>query len=315
MLWTSLLAAAVLAVAGDGDPEARALVLAVSSPSETGFDLKVQWPSLVKKPGEPKCTTTLTLPDGTKPALDSKVTSSGPDFFIAHLTAALKAEPAVWSLSVSCPGLDSGAQPFGVFGTPTNAFMIIPFGAKTREEAETWLSQHQDAHAVPTRGLWPRVLESQWVLGMTPGFFVVGLGAADDKSVADTLAKELNRHDITGTYVKQVWWPQPEPLRLLVVDAVVDSNKVLSTTDWNEIYVMQEGVPHDGSSAHVRSAVWFDGKAVLLFSCVPTGANTFGLYVSAPQTDCKEKQPSLSVEDDKKVQHLKRFFVSCVQGD
>lgn len=329
-LMNGQLLALVLALVGDGDPEPRQLTLSLARPNRSAenlvsFDLEVRWPSAVKvTPAQlatvaPRCVTTLTLPDGTKPKLTTTVTATAPQAFVAHVEypGVEAAGPAEWALTVTCPDLDSGPQPqrFGVFGAPANAWLVIASGAKTEAEAVAWLAEKQRGIGATTWNTFPKVVDSQWVLGLTPGFFIVVLAATDSEAVAKTLAKAMTDHDGAGTYVKKAWWTGPLDARLLVVEQVIDSERVVpDAVDGNEIFLMQK--PYD-NPAHVRgrSRVWSDGSAVLVYSRMAGGTDQGQLAISAPQTSCEEEPRVIRLEPSKRVQHVKKLSVKCVQGD
>lgn len=322
--------ALVLGLSSDGDPEPRRLTLSVARPARSAenlvsFDLEVRWPSEVKVTAAqvtalaPKCVTTLTLPDGTTPKLTVKPTSTAPQAFVAHVeyAAVEPAGPAEWALAVTCPELDSGPQPqrFGVFGAPPNAWVVIAWGAKTEADAIAWLEEKQRGIGATTWNRFPKVVDSQWVLGLTPGFFIVVLAVSDSEEVAKTLAKAMTDHDGAGTYVKRAWWNGPLDARLLVVDKVEDSERVVpSASDGNEIFLIQK--PYE-NPAHVRgrSRVWDDLSAVIVWSRMAGGIDEGELAVSAPQTSCEERPRLIKLDPAKRVQHVKKLSMRCVQGD
>jgi hypothetical protein len=326
MMGAFLLGLALSSSAGGG-PAPATLDVAIARPTRdekapTSFDLRVTWPKGAS-PDAPltelasKCAPALTLPDGSAPKLEMIVSSTSADGFVARVAYAAREAPgpSIWRITVRCPGIDSGpAQPFGVFGTPPNAHLVIAFGAKARGEAESWL-EAQGLTGVPSHDPFPLIVESQWVLGLNPGFFVVVLAASDDPSVASQLARELNAHGVSGSYVKAAWWPAPEPLRLLVVDEVADENLVVPSSDRNEIFIVQEKMPI-GSRAAVRgrSMVWADGRAVIPFTRTPAGGEAFEVVVSAAQTSCDAKPARIRFEENKRVQRLKKLALVCVQG-
>jgi hypothetical protein len=228
---------------------------------------------------------------------------------LAALLAVACADPA---LAAPAPAPTPAAV-----ATP-NAHFIIAFGAKTRAEAEEWMVKRARERTIPSREAdgFPRVLDSSTVKGMNPGFFIVVLGVSDDAAIAQTIAKELKAHGGDGTYVKAAFWDAPEPLRVLLIDEVVDDGGIVPEhVEYLEIFMMEDG-PYDPTNVRGRHTIWFDKRAMLIFTRSAKAPPKFALAVSAQQTQCDEKPAQrMFTFEDKRVQRIKRYAISCFQGD
>jgi hypothetical protein len=93
---------------------------------------------------------------------------------------------------------------------PQPARMFIWGGGKTREEAQTSLKQHE-ARAKEWDGVlalsegYPRILESQTVAGLKPGFFVVVLGICEPGPETEKRLEAFKAFE-PPVYARDVTW-------------------------------------------------------------------------------------------------------------
>lgn len=112
------------------------------------------------------------------------------------------------------------------------AYMVIADGSKNKAEAEEKLKayikkgypQHMGGkNEFRARCIfeniydYPKLMLSNEIKGLNPGFWIVVTAIADDRKVADTLSRFI-RSLGQASYVRQVWVKRPEEVKLLILD-------------------------------------------------------------------------------------------------
>jgi hypothetical protein len=103
---------------------------------------------------------------------------------------------------------------------------VIAAGATDRESADTLLERYKSS-GLPEHGEYPQVVESRTISGLKPGFWIVVAGAPKSESVAKILASHIGK-TMPGAYYRPVTVPQPEALRLIIIESTTGSEDDLT---------------------------------------------------------------------------------------
>lgn len=99
-----------------------------------------------------------------------------------------------------------------------NAFLVIANGSKDPKQAQAQLDDYK-AKGYPSLRGWPRLLASESVEGLKPGFHVLAVAAPERETVAKELTAALKRLGL-GAYYRPVKTPAAADLRLFILENV-----------------------------------------------------------------------------------------------
>lgn len=156
------------------------------------------------------------------------------------------------------PGSSVAPAPDGSLPAPSakTAFMVIANGDGTEAKAKKQLAQY-NASNYPAYGRYPRVVHSDDVTGLKPGFWIVVSTVCTRKSVADALAQYLRQHGM-GAYVRAVEYEGADDLRLIRITPkqVVFDEEVIDR-------IQLEWTVYLSRSVSVKAKSLPDGSAII----------------------------------------------------
>lgn len=127
--------------------------------------------------------------------------------------------PRVPSVRMDCAGVHNArGDRFALFGPPATAHVVIAGGAKKAAGAERSLADYRK-RGLPQHDDFPKVLDSTFVQGLNPGFFIVAVGLPEDAKVASLLVDFIEGSG-GKAYSKPVWVAQPENLQAVRIERV-----------------------------------------------------------------------------------------------